>query len=203
MAAMSIIGEARADQERKAPGRPRSAQADEAVLDLLAEGTTPEALSIEAVATRAGVGKATIYRRWTSKEALILDAVITLKGPPPEPEGISVRDDLVALLRPIGRAESTRAGKIFPCLIPVIHRSPGLLMAYHRLMAPRRERMRGVIMRGIASGELREGIDVDVVMAMLSGPMVAQSMLKWNPDLPPPDELAERLVAAVWPAIAA
>src|SRR5262245_55974777 len=140
MTPMSIIGEARADQERKAPGRPRSAQADEAiieaVLDILAEGTTPEALSIEAVAARAGVGKATIYRRWTSKEALILDAIITLKGPPPEPEGVSVRDDLVALIRPIGKPESTRAGRIIPCLIPVIHRSPDVLLAYHKLMAP-------------------------------------------------------------------
>ncbi|MCG5446615.1 TetR/AcrR family transcriptional regulator, partial [Micromonospora sp. NIE79] len=52
----------------RSPGRPRSIRADEAIieatLDLLAEGSTIEALSIEAIATRAGVGKATIYRRW-------------------------------------------------------------------------------------------------------------------------------------------
>src|SRR5262245_10064152 len=205
MTPMSSVGAAPADQERKAPGRPRSAQADEAiieaVLDLLADGTTPEALSIEAVAARAGVGKATIYRRWTSKEALILDAVVKLKGAPPELAGVSVRDDLVALIRPIGRPESTRAGRIMPCLIPVIHRSPSLQRAYHKLLAPRRELMRGVIARGMASGELRADIDVDIIMAMLSGPMVAQSIMKWNPDLPPPDELAERLVAAIWPGI--
>ena len=67
-----------ADQERKAPGRPRSAKADEAIiealLDLLADGTPAEAISIESVAAKAGVGKATIYRRWANKEALLVDA---------------------------------------------------------------------------------------------------------------------------------
>src|SRR5215813_8798742 len=95
-----------AEPERKAPGRPRSARADgaiiEAVLDLLAEGTPAEAISIEAVATKAGVGKATIYRRWSNKEALLVDAVATLKGDPPKISGESVRDDLVTLLRPVG-----------------------------------------------------------------------------------------------------
>src|SRR5688572_25412027 len=84
------------------PGRPRSARADEAileaVLDLLQEGVAVDALSIEAVAARAGVGKATIYRRWENKERLLLDAVRRLKGDPPRPPGKSVRDDLVMLL---------------------------------------------------------------------------------------------------------
>ena len=82
MVMTTTTGSAQADQERKAPGRPRSARADEAiieaVLDLLAEGTPFDALSIEAVAARAGVGKATIYRRWSNKEALLFDAVRTV-----------------------------------------------------------------------------------------------------------------------------
>src|SRR2546423_11027134 len=93
-----------ADQERKAPGRPRSARADEAIIDavleMLTDGYTVDTLSIEAVATRAGVGKATIYRRWSNKEALIVDPVGSLKGPNPAPPGQSVRDDLLALLHP-------------------------------------------------------------------------------------------------------
>src|SRR5882757_5788556 len=97
-------GSAPADQDRKAPGRPRSPQADEAiieaVLDLLAEGTPFEALSIEAVAARAGVGKATIYRRWSSKETLLVDAVATLKGDPARISGVSVREDLITLIGP-------------------------------------------------------------------------------------------------------
>src|SRR5690242_3897693 len=110
-----------ADQDRKAPGRPRSARVDEAiieaVLELLAEGVPVEALSIEAVAARAGVGKATIYRRWANKDALLVDAVAALKGPLPELAGESLRDDLVTLLRPVGRNAPTRAATVLPCLI--------------------------------------------------------------------------------------
>src|SRR4030095_12401343 len=68
------------------PGRPRSERAEraiiEATLDLLAE-VGIAALSIEQVAARAGVGKATIYRRWPNKEALIIDAAASMKGPVP------------------------------------------------------------------------------------------------------------------------
>ncbi|HEY4851574.1 MAG TPA: helix-turn-helix domain-containing protein, partial [Streptosporangiaceae bacterium] len=70
------------------PGRPRSEQADraiiEAALSLFAE-SGPDGLCIEQVAARAGVGKATIYRRWPGKEDLLLDALAALKTPLPEP----------------------------------------------------------------------------------------------------------------------
>ncbi len=83
------------------PGRPRSERADQAIIDaalsLFAE-SGPEGLCIEQVAARAGVGKATIYRRWPGKEDLLLDAIAALKAPLPEPAGRSVREDLVTLL---------------------------------------------------------------------------------------------------------
>jgi len=200
----TVTGTAAEDQERRAPGRPRSARAEraivDAVLDLLAEGVPADALSIEAVAGRAGVGKATIYRRWSNKEALLVDAVATLKGPLPELVGESVRDDLIALLRPVGRNTLSRASHILPCLIAEIKRSPSLLLVYQKIMEPRREAMREVLRRGIASGELRDDLDLEVVMAMLVAPMLAQTMINWNPRLDR-DELPERLVDAIWPAI--
>src|SRR5947209_12428791 len=157
-----------ADQERKAPGRPRSARADEAiieaVLDLLADGTPAESLSIEAVAARAGVGKATIYRRWSNKEALLVDAVATVKGEPPTVKGESVRDDLVTLLRPFAVPARTRAAKIMPCLYSAIQLSPELSRCVQKIVEPRRELMREVLRRGIGSGELRADLDLDLVM---------------------------------------
>src|SRR2546430_2040846 len=80
---------ARVDSDApRAPGRPRSVRVDEAiidaVLDLLADGSI-ESLSIEAIAARAGVGKATLYRRWSNKDDLLLDAIRTLKGMPSQP----------------------------------------------------------------------------------------------------------------------
>src|SRR5436190_22729254 len=83
------------------PGRPRSEQAEQAIieatLDLFAEQGF-EGVCVEAVAGRAGVGKATIYRRWPNKEELLLAALGSLKSPFPEPKGVSVREDLIAML---------------------------------------------------------------------------------------------------------
>jgi AcrR family transcriptional regulator len=201
------LGAAPADQDRKSPGRPRSARADEAIVEavlaLLSDGVTAEALTIEAVAAKAGVGKATIYRRWANKDALLLDAVAALKGPLPQIGGVSVHDDLLTLMRPIGRSPvSSRTAAVLPCLVPELKRSPKLAAVYQKVLEPRRQLVRDVLRRGIAAGELRADLDVDVVVAMLVGPMLAQSVLNWDPDLDR-DTLAERLLAAMWPALAA
>jgi len=173
-----------------------------AVIELLAEGTTAEALTIEAVAARAGVGKATIYRRWANKDALLVDAVASLKGPVPDIEGVSVRNDLISLLRPVGRNGSMPPSRVLPCLITELKRSPLLNEVYQRTIEPRRERMREVLRRGIATGELRPDLDLEVVMALMVGPMLAQSVFDWNPHLDR-EKLPEQLVDAVWPALAA
>src|SRR6478735_11661182 len=93
-----------APAERR-PGRPRSAAAEQAILDgalqeLAANGV--DGFSVEGVAARAGVGKTTIYRRWTNRDALILDALSAL-GEETQPvlAGVSVRDDLVDTLEAI------------------------------------------------------------------------------------------------------
>jgi AcrR family transcriptional regulator len=186
-----------ADQDRKGPGRPRSARADEAiieaVLDLFAEGHTADALSIEAVASRAGVGKATIYRRWPNKDALIIDAVISMKGPVPPIRGESVREDLVTLLAGVGQTSHQRAGKVTVCLLPELHRSEAMHRRYQEVVEPRRQIIRQVLQRGMANGELRPDLDVELTVLMLSGPMLAQSLLRWNPSVGE-ENLAERLV---------
>jgi AcrR family transcriptional regulator len=202
----TMPGAAPADQERKSPGRPRSARADEAiieaVLDLLADGTLAEEISIEAVAARAGVGKATIYRRWSNKEALLVDAVATIKGEPPKIAGESVRDDLVTLLRPIATPAHTRAGKIMPCLMGEMHRSPELARCFQKITEPRRELMRQVLRRGVDAGELRADLDFELVIVMLAGPLVSQALIGWSPNLDRAT-LPERLVDTLWPAIIA
>ncbi|MEW2380031.1 TetR/AcrR family transcriptional regulator [Micromonospora sp. NPDC047812] len=188
------------------PGRPRSVRADEAIveaaLDLLADGSTIEAISIEAIAARAGVGKATIYRRWSGKDALLRDALRTLKGAPPEPAGHSVRDDLILLVGAVGHHIDPRAARIMPCLVPEVNRSPEQYQLYQNIIEPRREMMREVLRRGMRSGELRADLDVEVVMAMLAGPMLVQRVMRWHPDL---DEatLPQRIVDGVLDGIRA
>jgi len=194
-----------ADQDRKGPGRPRSARADEAiieaVLDLLGEASI-EALSIEAVAARAGVGKATIYRRWPNKERLVVDAVISLKGPIPELSGESLREDLLALLRPMRSVKDTRAGRIMPCIMPEIQRNPEMARAYHELSEPRRRLMRDRLREAVEDGTLRADIDIEMTAAMLAGPMISQVVLNWHSgvDL---KRLPEYIVDTVLPGILA
>ncbi|WBB71600.1 TetR/AcrR family transcriptional regulator [Micromonospora sp. WMMD1128] len=170
----------------RSPGRPRSTRADEAIveaaLDLLAEGNSVEALSIEAIAARAGVGKATIYRRWPGKEALLVDALGRLKGAPPRTGGHSVRDDLVLLVSAVGQHVDPRVRKIMPCLVPEVNRSSAHRAAYEAIIEPRRQAMREVLRRAVDSGELRADIDIEVAMALLTAPILTQRMLPWHPE---------------------
>ncbi|MBO0838003.1 MAG: TetR/AcrR family transcriptional regulator, partial [Actinobacteria bacterium] len=115
-------------------GRPRSAEAERAILvaalDLFGE-RGPEGLGIEQVAARAGVGKATIYRRWPGKEDMLLDAIATLATRLPIPQGRSVRADLVALLTSICReAADPRQARLFALLQGEGNRYPRLLTRY-------------------------------------------------------------------------
>src|SRR5215831_11164328 len=83
------------------PGRPRSPAADEAILDATVDLLAEQGflgLSIEAVAARAGVAKTTIYRRWPTKDDLLMDAIACLKHAHPEPQGESLRDDLIDMI---------------------------------------------------------------------------------------------------------
>ncbi|MEU6022766.1 TetR/AcrR family transcriptional regulator [Micromonospora sp. NPDC047134] len=169
------------------PGRPRSVHAAgaiiEATLDLLAEGSTIEAISVEAIAARAGVGKATIYRRWSGKDALLHDALRTLKGEQPQPAGRSVREDLITLVGAVGQNVDPRAAKIMPCLVPEVKRNPERYALYQSIVEPRRAVMREVLRRGIRDGELRADLDIEVTLAMITGPMLIQRVMNWNPEL--------------------
>ncbi|MFG6196613.1 TetR/AcrR family transcriptional regulator [Nonomuraea sp. JJY05] len=181
-------------------GRPRSEKAEkaiiEATLDLIGEGMGVSDLSIEAIASRAGVGKTTIYRRWSNKEDLVVDALATLKAPVPSLTGTSVRDDLISLLEAM-RSESgvARNRCVMKIAMSEADRYPQLMDRFvKRAIEPRRQAMRAVIERGIANGELRADLDVSMGMAVLSGTMLW--FTKWGPDGDLAPDLAERVVDA-------
>ncbi|GAA3554071.1 TetR/AcrR family transcriptional regulator [Nonomuraea rosea] len=188
-------------------GRPRSEKAEkaiiEATLDLIGEGMGVSELSIEAIASRAGVGKTTIYRRWSNKEDLVVDALSTLKAPLPVLGGVSVRDDLISLLDAMrSEAGQARSRCVMNIAMSEADRYPRLMDRFmKRAVVPRKEAMRAVIERGIGTGELRADLDVDLGMAILSGAMLWHT--KWGPagDLAP--DLAERVVDAALAGIAA
>jgi AcrR family transcriptional regulator len=178
------------------PGRPRSERADHAIIEaalaLFAESGV-EGLCMEKVAARAGVGKATVYRRWPGKEDLLLDALAALKTPLPEPRGESVREDLIALLEAMSADTSDpRRSREFALLLGEGQKYPRLLARYEEtVVEPRREVFRKVLRRGVANGELRAGVDVDTAMFMLVGAVIVRG--KYEPEIICP-EYAERVV---------
>jgi AcrR family transcriptional regulator len=168
----------RSDPARR--GRPRSEQADRAIIDATLEifaEAGADGLCIEQVAARARVGKATIYRRWPGKEGLLLDALAALRSPLPQPKGESVRDDLVAILDAL-RAESVDPRRVrqFALLLGEGERYPRLLERYvEAVVEPRREVVRTVLRRGVATGELRDGVHIETAVDMLTGAVVARA----------------------------
>ena len=142
-------------------GRPRSARAEKAIidatLDLVGESVSLSELSIEAIAARAGVGKTTIYRRWASKEDLLVHALAVLKAPMPPPEGVSVRDDLITYLRFLQReACDARSRCVMNIAMNESERHPRLVERIRQAtIEPRRAAIAALLRRGIATGELR------------------------------------------------
>ncbi len=181
-----VAGDAQLAAGRRRPGRPRSEDADRAIIDaalsLFAE-SGPEGLCIEKVAARAGVGKATIYRRWPGKEELLLDALAALRVPLPRPKGKSVRSDLIALLEAMGRESADpRRARQFALLHGEGAKYPRLIARYNEtVVEPRREVIRSVLRRGVGTGELREGTDIEAAMFMLSGAVLIRSRFGLQP----------------------
>ncbi|MCT9930035.1 TetR/AcrR family transcriptional regulator [Planotetraspora sp. A-T 1434] len=180
-------------------GRPRSEKAEKAIidaaLDLLGEGIGVPELSIEAIAARAGVGKTTIYRRWSNKEDLVVDALASLKPPIPPLHGASVRDDLVTYLRVVGEeSRHMRTRCIMNIAMSAWERHPRLAERFQAIaIEPRKAALRAVLQRGTENGELRSDLDIEMAMAILSGAMLWRT--KWsgeNAQLP--GDLPEQIV---------
>lgn len=162
------------------PGRPRSEQVEDAILDavieLLDDGLSYDLLSMEAIAGRAGVGKAAIYRRWPNKEALVLSTLARTFHSTPRlaPLGVSVRQDLIELMQQMRRnITETHEGAAFAVLIQTLTANPGLMHRYQEtVIEPRREQYREVLRRGVASGELRTDLDVERATVMLTSTLL-------------------------------
>ena len=187
------------------PGRPRSEQAEQALLEATIEAIGEygiDGVRCEDVAARAGVGKATLYRRWPGKEDLLIAAFAALKRPLPQPRGESVRDDLIAMLEVVAAdADDPRYAQHYALLHAEGERYPRLVALYkERVVEPRREAMRSVLRRGAANGELRPDIDLEVAMLALTGAVLARGK---HDELPAEPDFATRVVDEVLRGVAA
>jgi AcrR family transcriptional regulator len=158
-------------------GRPRSEKARGAILDASAELLLERglaAVSMDAVAARAEVSKATIYRWWPTKETLALDALYRewASVPPPEDTG-SLRGDLRSLARPWVRRASMRPyGRVIAALLTEAQTDPVFAREYRaRFLQPRRDQARAVFRRAIARGEIAPDTNVEVALDVVFGPV--------------------------------
>jgi len=165
-------------REQRSRGRPRSEAARLAILDaagelLLANGL--EAVSMDAVAERAGVSKATIYRWWPTKQTLALEALYyewdTTRSVPPDTG--SLRGDLLSLLRPwVRRVRERPYGRVVASLVTEVHTDAQFAREYQaRFVEPRRAPARCVLVRAIERGELPPGSDVELALDLIYGPI--------------------------------
>jgi AcrR family transcriptional regulator len=196
-----------ADAVRR-PGRPRSAEADTAIiqatLDLIVEEGIG-GLSVESIAARAGVGKATIYRRWAGKEEVIEDALASLNDAMPDiPDADNVRDRLVSMVEAIRvKSLETCSGRLMPRMLSYATQHPDLFrMYYQSVILPRRDRYRVVLRDGIASGELRSDLDIELVATLIAAPMLYLHLMQVGMGAPPAGT-SEKLVDAVLQGIRA
>jgi len=199
-----------ARDRRRRPGRPRSEAAErailEAVLELLGRGVPYGALSMEQVAGRAGVGKATVYRRWANKESLVVDAITTLWTECPSPDltdGRSTRDHITEYLDTMADLmRSDRAGLVFTSVMATATTNPELVHRYQQVaIEPRREQLRDILRHGMATGELRSDLDLELIVRMLASPIVQMAKTECLGE-PLPEGFVERLVDAALRGIA-
>jgi len=183
--------------EAQRRGRPRSEKARVAILEAAAELLLARGLSevsMDAVAERAGVSKATIYRWWPTKETLALDALYSewaAAAPSPRATG-SLRGDLLSLLRPWARLAGSRPyGRVIAALITEAQTDPAFAQVYQsRFVEPRREQARGIFRRAAERGEIPPDTDIEVAIDMVYGPLYHRLLHGHAP-------LSERFVRAV------
>jgi AcrR family transcriptional regulator len=179
------------------PGRPRDPVRSKSILDAALElgGELGfDALTVEGIAERAGVGKATIYRRWPNAFAIVMDAFLAeIMRASPIQHRSTARESFTASMRSLVRLYSGRHGKMMRALVG---RAQGDQKLMHilatRWVEPRRQIARAIIRSGIESGELRPGLDADVVLDALYGPIYHRMLVPY-----PDSKISDRFVHAV------
>ena len=171
------------------PGRPRDSTVDARVMEAALVAIHEEGLAgltIDEIAQRAGVSKATIYRRWDSKDEVVVDAVASLSGAVGGVSTGDVRTDLVSVVGDLVTFfTDSRAGKVLPWLVgEVASQSPLGLRYATAVMLPKRALVAGIITQGIESGDLRPDIDVMVAVDLIIGPVVAMRFMGTLAEVP-------------------
>jgi AcrR family transcriptional regulator len=171
--------------EPRRPGRPRDPQADAAILEATIDILCDQgfrAFTVDAVAALAGVGKATIYRRWPNREALLLDATSTVLEKPSLPDTGTLRGDLVALFIEVfvetgdTRKRNLMAGVMAESLV-----NPEMKRLLADLTRRRRETSGEILRRAMDRGELSVDADTQLLNDVIGGTLLYRGLISENP----------------------
>ncbi len=154
-----------------APGRKRDVSRDDdlcrAALELLGE-LGYDRLTIDAVAARAGAGKATVYRRWPGKAELVVDALSRMKAFPDETDTGSLRGDLTALTCHFGAADDPFQTAVTAGLVSALVHDADLRAAFgEHFLTPRKQMQLAVFERAVARGEIPPQPDFSLLIGVL------------------------------------
>jgi AcrR family transcriptional regulator len=168
---------------KRPPGRPRSEQARVAILrtTLKVLGKTGFSnLTIEEIADRAQVGKATVYRWWPNKGALIADAFASSTVSKLHfPDSGSVDTDMSQQMRQLIKIFRSPMGRIVSAILAAGQSDKSLIFAFReRFLMPRRREAYATLRRGIVRGELRKDIDPDLLLDSLYGPIYMRFLIQ-------------------------
>lgn len=159
----------------------------------------PRAVSVDAIASAAGVGKQTIYRWWPSKSAVVMDALVEMTDPEPAAEPDSAYAAIRLQMRRVAHLFSSRQGQLIRELVADAQGDPPLAEEFRdRFFAHRRARGAATIEKGIASGELRRDLDVADVLDLLYAPLWARLLIGHGAIS---QSAADRLLDLAWPAL--
>ncbi|SDS92093.1 transcriptional regulator, TetR family [Streptomyces sp. TLI_053] len=186
-----------ADPIRRRPGG-RAARVRQAVLAAALEVLAEEGVArfgIAAVAARAGVNETTVYRRWGTREKLVLDAVLAGSSEGiPVPDTGDVRTDLAAFARALAGYLATPAGRAVARAAALSSDDPGLAETWESFWQSRLELAGAIVDRAVARGELPTGTDTGLALELLCSPLQTRALLGHRPIEP---DLPERLADTV------
>src|SRR6202166_663729 len=183
----------------RSPGRPRSEEARLAILrstlKILGKHGFAD-FTIEDVAAHAGVGKATVYRWWPNKAALIADAFSSSTTRALHfPDTGSVFSDMSQQMRQLVKIFRSRRGRIVSAMLAAGQSDKDLIAAFReRFLKPRRQEAYATLRRAIARGELRRGEDLDLLLDSLYGPIYMRFLIRHDKMTP---EFIDRLCELV------
>ncbi|WP_291760986.1 TetR-like C-terminal domain-containing protein [Bifidobacterium sp.] len=163
-------------------GRPRSESSRRAILDAVAAlvtTVTPAQITIAAIAARAGTGKSTIYRWWTSRAELLFDALARITVPTLDfPDEADTATALATQLEALQRLfADPYLGRLIIALTVEAQENPATAQSLRRLwLAPRRDSAARILRRGIARGEIRPDIDIEIAIDQLFAPLYHRAL---------------------------